>query len=114
MRKLAALSADADIEDFAVDDFGAAAPAEAPPLQARGGERRGAARRHINCLSVKSAKYVGSATALDACPPPDLPEFAVIGRSNVGKSTLINLLTKSKKLALTSKQPGAHRAAAAC
>ena len=40
------------------------------------------------------------------CPPAKLPEFAVIGRSNVGKSSLINLLTGKKALALTSKTPG--------
>ncbi len=47
-----------------------------------------------------------SSTALDQCPPAVLPEFAVIGRSNVGKSSLINLLTGQKSLALVSKTPG--------
>lgn len=67
----------------------------------------------VTFLSVKKAEYVSSATKLSACPEPLLPEFAVIGRSNVGKSSLINMLTKNKKLALTSKQPGpfSHRTA---
>lgn len=56
---------------------------------------------------VNDAKYVGSAVDLTGCPPPTLPEFAVVGRSNVGKSSLINMLTGSKGLALVSKQPGA-------
>ncbi len=48
-----------------------------------------------------------SSTALEQCPPARLPEFAVIGRSNVGKSSIINLLTGQKALALVSKTPGA-------
>ena len=68
----------------------------------------------INYLSVKKAEYVSSSTKLSTCPEPVLPEFAVIGRSNVGKSSLINMLTKSKKLALTSKQPGAPRHDSCC
>ena len=40
------------------------------------------------------------------CPPPDRPEFAFIGRSNVGKSSLINLITNRKELAKVSKTPG--------
>lgn len=47
-----------------------------------------------------------SSTTLDSCPPAVLPEFAVIGRSNVGKSSLINMLTGQKALALVSKTPG--------
>jgi hypothetical protein len=57
-------------------------------------------------VKVKTAKYVSSSVTLLQCPTPKLPEFAVIGRSNVGKSSLINMLTGSKQLALTSKQPG--------
>jgi hypothetical protein len=55
---------------------------------------------------VKTAEYIKSSVKLEQCPTDGLPEFAVIGRSNVGKSSLINLLTKDPKLALTSKQPG--------
>lgn len=47
-----------------------------------------------------------SSTSLEQCPPARLPEFAVIGRSNVGKSSLINLLTGQKALAAVSKTPG--------
>ena len=56
---------------------------------------------------VKTAEYVSSAVDLKSCPKPVFPEFAVIGRSNVGKSSLINMLTGKRKLALVSKQPGA-------
>lgn len=55
---------------------------------------------------VQSAKYFSSSVTLASCPPPRFPEFAVIGRSNVGKSSLINMLVRDSKLALTSKQPG--------
>lgn len=55
---------------------------------------------------VKTAEFVKSSVAVADCPPPKLPEFAVIGRSNVGKSSLINLLTNRKSLAMVSKQPG--------
>ncbi|WP_238480263.1 ribosome biogenesis GTP-binding protein YihA/YsxC [Mangrovibacterium lignilyticum] len=47
-----------------------------------------------------------SNTSLQKCPSPDMPEFAFIGRSNVGKSSLINMLTNHKKLAKTSSRPG--------
>ncbi|KAK9792467.1 hypothetical protein WJX73_008261 [Symbiochloris irregularis] len=55
---------------------------------------------------VKTAEYVSSAVTLAQCPKARWPEFAVIGRSNVGKSSLINMLTGRKALALTSKTPG--------
>lgn len=63
---------------------------------------------------VKTAEYVGSATKLASCPKPKLPEFAVIGRSNVGKSSLINMLTGRSSLALTSKTPGVSIIPNAC
>ena len=56
---------------------------------------------------VKSAKFVKSSTALEQCPPASLPELAVIGRSNVGKSSLVNALTNQASLAKVSKTPGA-------
>lgn len=56
---------------------------------------------------VRKAVYVSSSVDLKGCPPQSLPEFAVIGRSNVGKSSLINMLTQSNKLAKVSKNPGA-------
>ena len=60
-----------------------------------------------SCPSApRTATFMKSSTALDQCPPAVLPEFAVIGRSNVGKSSLINLLTGQKSLALVSKTPG--------
>jgi len=60
-------------------------------------------------VKVKTAEYVSSAVDLKSCPKPVFPEFAVIGRSNVGKSSLINMLTGKRKLALVSKQPGKTR-----
>lgn len=57
-------------------------------------------------VKIRSSSYVSSSTKLDTCPKDGRAEFAIIGRSNVGKSSLINLLTKNKNLALTSKQPG--------
>lgn len=55
---------------------------------------------------VKTADFVKSSTAVSQCPPSKHPEFAVIGRSNVGKSSLINMLTGKKALAQISKTPG--------
>lgn len=55
---------------------------------------------------IKSAEYVCSSTQVDKCPQSTLPEFAFIGRSNVGKSSLINMLTGHRRLALTSQMPG--------
>lgn len=55
---------------------------------------------------IKSAEFVKSSSKLEECPPPALPEYAFIGRSNVGKSSLVNLLTGQNKLAKVSGQPG--------
>jgi GTP-binding protein len=52
------------------------------------------------------AKFVKSSKALDQCPTPNKPEYAFIGRSNVGKSSLINMLANNKNLAKTSQTPG--------
>lgn len=55
---------------------------------------------------IKSARFVTSSQHADKCPPPNRPEYAFIGRSNVGKSSLINMLCRSGKLAKTSSTPG--------
>ena len=57
-------------------------------------------------MEIKSAKYDSSAIRVDKCIQTDKPEFAFIGRSNVGKSSLINMLTGNDKLAMTSSTPG--------
>jgi len=57
-------------------------------------------------MKVQDARYVMSNSDYQKCPPPDLPEYAFIGRSNVGKSSLINMLVEKKSLAKTSQQPG--------
>jgi GTP-binding protein len=57
-------------------------------------------------MKITTAEFVSSHADVRKCPPPDKPEFAFIGRSNVGKSSLINMLTNSKKLAKTSVTPG--------
>lgn len=60
-------------------------------------------------MIIKEAKFIISNTELEKCPKPVLPEFAFIGRSNVGKSSLINMLTNFKGLAKTSGKPGKTR-----
>mgnify|MGYP001260852542 CR=1 FL=1 len=57
-------------------------------------------------MLIKSAEFVTSNTEVKKLPPPTLPEYAFIGRSNVGKSSLINALTSRKGLAKTSQKPG--------
>lgn len=57
-------------------------------------------------MEIKSAEFVISNTDIKKCPHNGLPEYAFIGRSNVGKSSLINMLTNRKGLALTSSKPG--------
>jgi GTP-binding protein len=57
-------------------------------------------------MIIHSTSLLGSAPDLASCPPSDLPEFAFIGRSNVGKSTLINMLARRKDLAKVSVTPG--------
>ncbi len=57
-------------------------------------------------VRVKKAEFVKSSTNMAQCPKSKLPEFAVIGRSNVGKSSLINMLTGQAALAKVSKTPG--------
>jgi len=57
-------------------------------------------------MKIKEATFVISNTEYKKCPEDDIPEYAFIGRSNVGKSSLINMLTEHKKLAKTSGRPG--------
>ena len=57
-------------------------------------------------MKITDAKFAGSCTRVSAKPKRRLPEFAFIGRSNVGKSSLINMLTGNGKLAMTSSTPG--------
>lgn len=60
-------------------------------------------------MEINQAAYVMSNTDVGKCPKPDKPEYAFIGRSNVGKSSLINMLTEKKSLAKTSQKPGKTR-----
>ncbi len=57
-------------------------------------------------MRIKKATYIISSPEYEKCPAPDRPEYAFIGRSNVGKSSLINMLCNNDKLAKTSGSPG--------
>ncbi len=57
-------------------------------------------------MEIKTAEFVISNTDVKKCPEGQMPEYAFIGRSNVGKSSLINMLTNRNKLAMTSSTPG--------
>jgi GTP-binding protein len=57
-------------------------------------------------MIIKSAAYIISSPDYEKCPPPDKPEYAFIGRSNVGKSSLINMICNQHNLAKTSGSPG--------
>ena len=57
-------------------------------------------------MAIKSAEFIISNTDISKCPQHNRPEYAFIGRSNVGKSSLINMLTNRKGLAMTSATPG--------
>ncbi|KMZ75056.1 GTP-binding protein [Zostera marina] len=59
-----------------------------------------------NDAGITAAEYVKSSVNRDQCPADGFPEFALVGRSNVGKSSLLNSIVRRKKLALTSKKPG--------
>jgi GTP-binding protein len=62
--------------------------------------------QYLRKMLIKSAKYLISSPGYEQCPAPDRPEYAFIGRSNVGKSSLINMLCDNEKLAKTSGSPG--------
>src|SRR5262245_27970588 len=57
-------------------------------------------------MQIKEAKYIISSPSVDKCTKPDKPEYAFIGRSNAGKSSLINMLTGKRELAKVSANPG--------
>lgn len=57
-------------------------------------------------MEIKNAKYEISSAKVEQCPTTEVPEYAFIGRSNVGKSSLINMLTANSSLAKTSQKPG--------
>src|SRR5881398_2514447 len=57
-------------------------------------------------MEVINAQYLISSPSIEKCPKPDRPEYAFIGRSNVGKSSLINMLCNNSKLAKISNTPG--------
>jgi GTP-binding protein len=57
-------------------------------------------------MQIKNATFLKSSAAVNGCPPPTKPEYAFIGRSNVGKSSLINMLVNKNGLAKTSGTPG--------
>ncbi|XP_020216043.1 GTP-binding protein At2g22870, partial [Cajanus cajan] len=61
---------------------------------------------YANDAQVSQAEFVKSSVRTEDCPSDGLPEFALVGRSNVGKSSLLNSIVRRKKLALTSKKPG--------
>jgi GTP-binding protein len=60
-------------------------------------------------MEIKEARFLMSNTDVKKCPAPDKPEYAFIGRSNVGKSSLINRITNKKSLAKISGKPGKTR-----
>ncbi|CAH9127324.1 unnamed protein product [Cuscuta epithymum] len=62
--------------------------------------------KYAGDAQVEQAEFVKSSVNTEDCPADGLPEFALVGRSNVGKSSLLNSIVRRKKLALTSKKPG--------
>ncbi|VFQ97674.1 unnamed protein product [Cuscuta campestris] len=62
--------------------------------------------KYAGDAQVDRAEFVKSSVSTEDCPADGLPEFALVGRSNVGKSSLLNSIVRRKKLALTSKKPG--------
>ena len=66
-------------------------------------------KNEFEIMKIKSAKFIKSSNNAADCPSDFIPEYAFIGRSNVGKSSLINCLCNNKKLAKTSSRPGKTR-----
>ena len=66
-------------------------------------------KKNLHVMKILEAKFAGTSTKVEQKPKEILPEFAFIGRSNVGKSSLINTLCASGRLALTSSKPGKTR-----
>ena len=66
-------------------------------------------KNEFEIMKIKSAKFIKSSSHAKDCPSNFIPEYAFIGRSNVGKSSLINCLCNNKKLAKTSSRPGKTR-----
>ncbi|XP_059460524.1 GTP-binding protein At2g22870 [Corylus avellana] len=62
--------------------------------------------KYARDAQIAQAEFVKSSVKTEDCPSDGLPEFALVGRSNVGKSSLLNSLVRRKRLALTSKKPG--------
>ena len=60
-------------------------------------------------MNITKAEFISSSPNVTLCPKDQIPEYAFIGRSNVGKSSLINMLVERKKLAKTSSTPGKTR-----
>ncbi|MFO7655630.1 MAG: ribosome biogenesis GTP-binding protein YihA/YsxC [Bacteroidales bacterium] len=60
-------------------------------------------------MIIKKTEFIKSCSKPEACPETDKPEFAFVGRSNVGKSSLLNMLANNRKLAKTSSTPGKTR-----
>jgi GTP-binding protein len=63
-------------------------------------------KSYLAYMNIVSAQYIVSSPSVEKCPPADKPEYAFIGRSNVGKSSLINMLCLQQNLAKTSATPG--------
>lgn len=66
-------------------------------------------KKKLPVMKIQEAKFAGSSTKVEQKPREALPEFAFIGRSNVGKSSLINSLCANGRLAMTSSRPGKTR-----
>lgn len=62
--------------------------------------------RNSSAMQIKTARFLISNSDPRKCPAPDMPEYAFVGRSNVGKSSLINMLANNRNLAKTSLKPG--------